>query len=253
MGNFGDKGNDAKSNNPVSPTMIGWFESKWLVLAIQKTDAMLKRIFGYRFRKGELSSFKDFMANKTAFDQYREYTNFYTNLPSLHIIKQNNIHKYREEYGFKILIETGTYLGDMVEAQRRYFDKIYSIELGESLYRKAVERFKDSPHVKILFGDSSMLLEDLLAEEINQPALFWLDGHYSSGVTAKGAKDTPIMEELAAILKSTFNHGILIDDARLFTGESDYPSLDELSSFIKSKDPARKVSVADDIIRVLHD
>lgn len=61
------------------------------------------------------------------------------------------------------------------------------------------------------------------------------------------------MEELAVILQSPFNHGILIDDARLFTGEADYPSIDELASFVKARDPQRKISVADDIIRIFHD
>ncbi|GGG76621.1 hypothetical protein GCM10007415_05560 [Parapedobacter pyrenivorans] len=214
---------------------------------------MLKKIFGYRPRKKDTDSFSEFVANKVAFDQFREYIGFHTNLPSLHIVKQNNVHKYRQKYDFKIFIETGTYLGDMVEAQRSNFNQIYSIELGESLYQKSTERFKDFPHVKILLGDSSILLEDLLTKTIEQPALFWLDGHYSSGVTAKGEKDTPIMEELAAILQSPIHHGILIDDARLFTGEADYPSIDELSSFIKAKDPKRKVTVADDIICVFRD
>jgi hypothetical protein len=61
------------------------------------------------------------------------------------------------------------------------------------------------------------------------------------------------MAELDAILQSPIRHGILIDDARLFTGEADYPSLDELSAFIKAKDPKRKISVADDIICVFRD
>lgn len=214
---------------------------------------MLKSIFGYRLRKKEMNSFSEFMANKAAFHQYQEYISFHTDLPSLHIIKQNNVHKYREKYGFKIFIETGTYLGDMVDAQKSYFKTVYSIELGESLYSGAVERFKNFPHVKILLGDSGVVLKSLLAEKIDQPALFWLDGHYSSGVTAKGSKNTPIMEELAVILQSPFNHGILIDDARLFTGEADYPSIDELASFVKARDPQRKISVADDIIRIFHD
>ena len=211
---------------------------------------MLNKILRYCIKKSERSSFKEFIANKASFYQYKEYISLHTNIPALHVVKQNNVHQYREKYGFKVLIETGTYLGDMVEAQRDYFDRIFSIELGETLYRDAVERFKDFPHVEILLGDSGIVLGALLASKIDQPALFWLDGHYSSGITAKGIKDTPIMEELAIILQSPLNHGILIDDARMFTGEEDYPSLDELSAFITSRDPKRKITVADDIIRV---
>jgi protein-L-isoaspartate O-methyltransferase len=40
------------------------------------------------------------------------------------------------------LIETGTYLGDMTYAQRKLFKQIYTIELSETLYKKAVDRLK---------------------------------------------------------------------------------------------------------------
>ena len=187
--------------------------------------------------------------NRVRFDQFIDYLDFNTDLPGLHIIKQNNIHKYRKEYNFDILVETGTYFGDMVEAQRTFFKKVYSIELGEELYAKAVERFKGCPNVKIIQGDSGVMLKTVL-DDIDAPALFWLDGHYSSGITAKADKTTPILKELETILNSKIYHGILVDDARLFTGKDDYPSLDEICAFVKSKDPSRIVAVSDDIIRI---
>ncbi|MGK6350879.1 hypothetical protein [Parapedobacter sp. DT-150] len=192
---------------------------------------MLRKLFGRRPKNEERARFNE------------------TDLPALHIIKQNNIHKYRKAYGFKVFIETGTYLGDMVEAQRNHFEKIYSIELGEDLHQRAVKRFAAFPHVKILQGDSGVVLKDLLME-INEPALCWLDGHYSAGITAKGEKNTPILAELEVLLTAAPDHGILIDDARLFTGEGDYPSIDELSSFVMHKDSKRRVTVADDIIKI---
>lgn len=210
---------------------------------------MLKKILGHRLTKTESEAYRQYLENKADFDQYLEYNKLQTDWPSLHTVKQNTIRKYRGQYGFKVLVETGTYLGDMVEAQRNHFERIYSIELGERLYNDAVKRFKDYDHVTILLGDSGVVLKDLIAE-IRQPALFWLDGHYSAGVTAKGGKDTPILAELETILGASYEHGILIDDARLFTAQRDYPSIDELSSFIVTKDGNRMVAVADDIIRV---
>ena len=85
---------------------------------------------------------------------------------------------------------------------------------------------------------------------LQEPTLFWLDGHYSSGITAKTDKNTPILEELKTIFTSPYNHGILIDDARLFTGKEDYPSIDELCLLVKGYAPERTVEVADDIIRI---
>lgn len=117
-------------------------------------------------------------------------------------------------------------MGEMVEAQKLRFDKIYSIELGIDLYQKAKRRFKGNKSVTIINGDSGKVLPVLL-EEISEPAIFWLDGHYSGGITAKADKECPIFEELDAIFKfNKFNHVLLIDDARCINGENDLQSRD---------------------------
>jgi len=170
-------------------------------------------------------------------------------LPPPHIVKQRTIEAHQKESGFSVLVETGTFLGDMVEAERRNFDKIYSIELSEVLWEKAVERFRVHKKIQILKGDSGMVLRSLVPQ-IKTPAIFWLDGHYSEGMTARGEKDCPIIEELAAIFLSDLNHILLIDDARCFTGEGHYPSVRELSELITSKRPSARIHVEDDIIRV---
>lgn len=189
------------------------------------------------------------LQNKEACSQFLDYLGNLTNLPAVHVLKQNNIHAYRKEYGFTVLIETGTYLGDMVQAQLNYFKKIISIELSEELHRNAVKRFEKHPQVEILQGDSGAVLKELVSK-INEPVLFWLDGHYSAGVTAKGDKETPVLEELRTILGSPYEHGILIDDARLFVGKDDYPTIDELSAFVNELSPDRMITVADDMIRI---
>ena len=86
---------------------------------------------------------------------------------------------------------------------------------------------------------------------MNEPCLFWLDGHYSEGITAKGQLNTPILAELNHILNHSIkDHVILIDDARCFNGLDDYPTIDELKKIIVDKKPALQFSVADDIIRI---
>ncbi|MEX2592684.1 MAG: hypothetical protein WD426_07910 [Anditalea sp.] len=42
-----------------------------------------------------------------------------------------------------------------------------------------------------------------------------------------------------------------LDDACLFTGKDDYPSVDQLCSLVKEYAPNRTVEVADDIIRMM--
>jgi hypothetical protein len=147
------------------------------------------------------------------------------------------------------LIETGTYLGDMVEAQKGKFKNIISIELSVSLFEKARNRFRNDKNVQILQGDSGKVLPNIL-KEISEPVIFWLDGHYSEGITAKGEKECPIFEEIDAIFDSLdLNHVLLIDDARCFDGNGDYPTIDNLVDYVKSKNVKYSVEVKNDIIR----
>jgi hypothetical protein len=170
-------------------------------------------------------------------------------VPPPHLVKQMTIREYQQKYRYTSLVETGTYMGDMVEAQKARFKKIISIELGVDLYMKAKKRFENDKNVFIVQGDSGKVLPKILLE-LNEPAIFWLDGHYSAGITAKGEKECPIFEELEAILNSNkFDHILLIDDARCFLGKGDYPTIEKLTEFIKSKDERYQVEVKHDIIR----
>src|SRR5690606_18181920 len=100
-------------------------------------------------------------------------------VPPPHALKQQVVLDYGRRYGLRVMVETGTYLGDMVEAARSEFRRIYSVELDGELYRRAVERFRGRGNVVVLRGDSVAVLPKLL-QRLNEPALFWLDGHYSS-------------------------------------------------------------------------
>lgn len=172
-------------------------------------------------------------------------------LPPLHDIKQRVIRKYAERHDLKVLVETGTYLGKMVQAMLPFFKRIYSIELDIALYEKAREKFSDQGKVDIICGDSGIEIGKLLAH-LDQPALFWLDGHYSKGVTAKANKSTPILEELTHIYEAKDNgHVVLIDDARFFGVDPDYPGVDEIKELVMSKRDNVCLSVEDDIIKII--
>lgn len=172
-------------------------------------------------------------------------------VPPPHVVKQQTIKDYAKKFNLKILVETGTYYGDMVEAMKPYFNQIYSIELGKDLYENAKKRFDGDKRIKIIHGDSGIELGNLVIN-IQQPALFWLDGHYSEGVTARGEKDTPILEELTHIFNSQQSgHVVVIDDARCFGTYPSYPSIQELNDFIKSKSPHAKIEIKNDSIRII--
>jgi hypothetical protein len=196
--------------------------------------------------------FKNIFKKKEVIDHEEQFAVWEKNgrpWPPPHIVKQKAIEEYRKKFQTKILVETGTYMGDMVEAQRSSFEKIYSIELSEKLFNRAKKRFKDHSHITILQGDSGVVLNKLI-HEIDRPALFWLDGHYSGGITAKAEKECPVPEELVTILKSSLPHIILIDDARLFNGTKDYPTIEKIEEIIKASNRQYLVEITDDIIRL---
>lgn len=165
-------------------------------------------------------------------------------------VKAKIITDYARRFSTDILIETGTYQGDMVASMSNVFSQIFSIELSDDLYQKSKLRFAKYSHICIIHGDSSEILPQILPS-ISKPCVFWLDAHYSGGVTAKGAIDTPIISELKQILSHSIkNHVILIDDARLFIGHNDYPTIESLKDFINRESSDYIFEVDDDIIRI---
>lgn len=170
--------------------------------------------------------------------------------PTPHIIKERIVRDYAHRYSLRALIETGTYLGDMIWAMRKEFDEIHSIELEPTLYKLAQTRFQKQPHVHLHLGDSAVALSGIAAT-LRSPALFWLDGHYSGGITARGPSETPIEGELASLLAPAApDHVILIDDARLFTGDGDYPRIGDLERRVGATKPSMHLTVKDDVIRI---
>src|SRR3972149_10151077 len=135
--------------------------------------------------------------------QYKQWIESGKPLPSPHIVKQKLIEEYARNYNKKTLVETGTFLGDMVYSQRNNFEKIISTELSSLLYNQTKKTLRNIKNVELLLGDSGKMLKKLIEKEsLKQPCLFWLDGHYSGGETALGDKETPILDELTAILES---------------------------------------------------
>jgi len=164
--------------------------------------------------------------------------------------KRAMIRQYAKRFGIRTLVETGTHYGDTVFAVLPHFDRIYSIELGDELYRRAVEHFKGQPRVTLLHGDSAERLPVVL-NELHSSALFWLDAHYSFGDTACGNLYSPIMVELNQIFAHpTKTHVILIDDARDFSGRDGYPTLAHLETFIHTQHPSARFLLEFDIIRI---
>jgi hypothetical protein len=217
---------------------------------MKKQIVQLLKFFIPKFILFQLSKYKKLLSKKVeAKKQLKAWYDKGCPVPPPHIVKKMTIRAYQKKFKAEILVETGTFTGEMVEAQKKIFRKIFSIELGTELYNSAVKRFANEKHINILHGDSGMVLNQLIPK-IDKPVIFWLDGHYSGGITAKGEKNCPILEELDAIFKmKKLNHVLLIDDARCFTGDDDYPTINQLEAYVKNKDRNYSMEVKDDIIR----
>jgi len=183
--------------------------------------------------------------------RYEKWQHSGGELPLPHYGKQLVVAEYAKRFNMSVLVETGTYNGHMVMAMLDRFKEIFSIELDVTLCSNAQKQFSRHHHVHILQGSSDQVLPRILPQ-INKPCLFWLDAHYSGGKTAKGELSTPIMKELDWIVRHPFapNHVLLIDDARCFVGDDDYPTLAEVRDYLLGKLPGWVFEVRDDIIRV---
>jgi hypothetical protein len=115
-------------------------------------------------------------------------------------------------------VETGTFLGDTTAFLAKGNRRVVSIEPSALLVERAQKRFANSSQVRIIKGTSEEVFEDLISD-LSGPVSFWLDGHFSQGLTFQSSLDTPIVEELTAIGKH-LNHlypiSVLVDDVRCF-------------------------------------
>jgi len=166
--------------------------------------------------------------------------------------KRAEIKKWQAMTGHRLFVETGTFLGETTVAMSEVFDRCWTVEIDKSLHEQAVRRFESRTNITALHGDSETLIVDIL-REIDSPAIFWLDGHYSHGKTGRGAMDTPILNELKHIFEHPIKtHVILIDDARQFLGINGYPTIKALHRFVRAHS-AYRVRIANDIIRLYNE
>lgn len=150
-----------------------------------------------------------------------------------YFLKQLQLKRIQEKYGFKVFIETGTYKGTMLEYLKNYFEILYSCEIDEHLYLECKDKFKKDKKIILYHGNSADVLLTIMSQ-IQQPSLIWLDAHYSGEGTGKSATDSPIKQELETIFKSPYPHYIVIDDADYFTGSNGYLTIPELKKLCTS-------------------
>ena len=82
--------------------------------------------------------------------------------------------------------------------------------------------------------------------------MYWLDGHYSAGITGTGESHCPLLKELESIFTLTTSPFVIaIDDARCFGNDPAYPTIDSLRELVAALSRSSvTVSVENDMILI---
>ena len=124
--------------------------------------------------------------------------------------KWNALAEFGNRFGLLVFVETGGYHGFTVDNLKDKFRFLITIEIGDVLYREIYDR--GIPNVLPLHGDSAVLLPKVV-KLLNEPALFWLDAHFSGMDTAGDGVQIPIDAELRSILSGQERrHVVCVDD-----------------------------------------
>jgi hypothetical protein len=117
---------------------------------------------------------------------------------------------------------------------------VHTIEPETKLYERAKKVCKKYPNVNIYNDISENVFPELLPK-LNGDINFWLDGHYSGGITFQGPCDTPILSEINCISANIEQFDkicVFIDDVRCFKPVlkkySEYPTIDTLVEWATS-------------------
>jgi len=134
-----------------------------------------------------------------------------------------------------LVVETGTFLGDMATFLSGHGYEVITIELDPKLAALARLRFGSNERVQLVEGDSGTRLPAVV-EKLTRPALFYLDAHYSGPGTGKGDIETPISAEIEFILtRAPAGSVVAIDDARCFGTAPDYPPLEDFLGALQAR------------------
>lgn len=133
--------------------------------------------------------------------------------------------------GIDTFVETGTRLGSTAFIMSRLFREVHTIELSEDLFNEARSRFKNEP-INFHLGDSAEVLPRL-AEEIDRPAVFFLDAHWyiDDKLRSKIASDNPfpLWKEIEVLKARPYADVIIVDDVHSFGRLSPHQGWSEVS------------------------
>lgn len=171
----------------------------------------------------------------------------YYRLPS------NLVLSIKNEFHLKYFVETGTYVGNTARWASQHFDRVFTIENSEMLWQQASTKYSGLDNIQFILGDSRHMLCEVV-EKLESPAIFWLDAHWSVGITYGEGNECPLAEELQIVVNNSYDHFILVDDARMFLAPppkphtpDQWPDIVSVINILNSN-RARFIVVIDDVI-----
>lgn len=169
------------------------------------------------------------------FRQVRAWAKRGFSMPAPWRVKMNVLDRYKLRDA--AWVESGTFIGQTAQHLALSSERVITLEPSPELFAIAQKRLHPFRNVKILNSTSERGLSDALAQAGNNRVCFWLDGHFSDGVTFWGGGLTPIREELAVIAdwlngNSHRRAAVFIDDVRLFSlGQPEQAMISEREAY----------------------
>jgi len=127
------------------------------------------------------------------------------------------MNEFLKSLQINIAVETGTNQAKTTRVLAQHFERVYSIELSETLFQTAESMtFPGRERVEFVLGDSADWVERL-AREIEDSCFWYLDAHFCHITGHEATSDFPLWRELEAI-KARDNRSdvIWIDDVHTF-------------------------------------
>lgn len=160
-----------------------------------------------------------------------------------------------QNHGIRAAIETGTFHGLSAQSLQKIFDRVWSIELSTESWQRVNDRLGHLEGITFLNGESSDVMPGVLAT-LDEPVLYWLDGHWCEHAGPSEIKQCPILDEIEIV--DAHPHAarscILIDDAQFHLAsppppyrKEEWPTLLEVVDALRSTHE-RYVTVLDDVI-----
>ena len=145
---------------------------------------------------------------------------------------------FKDQYNIRFFVETGTFVGSTCQWAARYFEEVYTIEASSDyVYRTSMRMRMDRIYDNVHFVRNRS--EDCLGEVLTHVkglAIIWLDAHWSSDLLySKPSVVCPVLQEIKWIQNDNRNHIIMVDDARLFGVEPQWPTRKEVFEALSYK------------------